>query len=217
MKAHIILYSVGAGGNFLGRVLSLDDCTIPVGAVGPLTTEERYNKYCYNNIIDSIGGKFNQPQQNGLSAWVNIELTDMYMPMKLGMELLTELDSTIVEPTHPHLYKDKIQHFGPDDEIHLLYVDPTDCIDWIVDQRLHKGATLGETRKQIYAESLKEIELLKELAGTSPAISLKKIIQSDTDFLAEYHRVCEICNLQSHETYALGIYQSWRQTWSNNV
>lgn len=217
MKVKVILYSVGSGGNFLGRVLSLDDRTVPVGAVGPLSTEQRYNKYCYNNIIEAIGGRFDQQQANGLSAWVNIELNDMYMPMTLGMEVLSKLNSIVVEPMHPRLYQDKIQYFGPDDQIELLYVDPTNCEDWIVDQRLHKGACLGESREQILAETLQEIELLKQLAGNAPAISLEKIIASDTDFLNEYNRVCGICNLDAHGTYALGIYQSWRQTWSQHV
>ena len=58
MIVNLIIYNLGAGGNFLGRVLTLDHTTFPMGGIDSDTeipsVADRLTRYCYDNKFDSI-------------------------------------------------------------------------------------------------------------------------------------------------------------------
>ena len=62
----LIIYQVGAGANFLSRVLSLDETTVPIGGYQEgtnfLNVQDRYKQYHYKFLIrGKIHG--NKPKQ----------------------------------------------------------------------------------------------------------------------------------------------------------
>ena len=219
MQANIILFVKGSAGNFLARVLSLDENTVPIGGVEPgqtVSVEQRAARYNYCHINRAIGGKFNKFGQAGLSNWVDIELNQMYFPLTLGVEQLSRLNLDIVEPVHPLDLESKLDCFSSTDVLKYTYVDITDCIDWVVDHKLHKGVyTSDVTRSGVLSQTLFEctdLKIIHERCQAEP-ISLKKIINSADDFLSEYKRVCQYYSLTAYPTHVLNIYQSWKTTW----
>jgi hypothetical protein len=212
MNINIIIFCFGCGGNFLARVLTLDEKTVSLGKKN-LTTKQRAEHYNYKNIDNKISGQYNTFLPSGLSNWANIELNEMFFPLSRGVDTLVKLNLDIVEPMHPRHYEVKLNYFGVDDNINVLYIDPTDCIDWIVDQRIHKGAYI-DSIKNIKQSTLDEIDILNQVKNNAVPISLKNIISSDEKFLKEYYRACEVCNVKIFDSYALEIYKSWRRTWA---
>ena len=215
MNANLVMFLRGSGGNFLARVLTLDPSTVPLGgAVGTshVTTEERVDRYRYNDQFTNK--KFNTFLDNGLSFWVDKELNQYCFPLTLGVEKLIELDLTVIEPIHPDHFEQKLQYFGTDDQLKFFYIDPTNCIDWVVEQRLHKGAYAGSpaSAKQ---RTLDELDCLMQLLEKYNPISIKleNIIQSESEFLKEYSLACKNLKLLSYPAEALEIYQSWKKTW----
>ena len=59
MNVKLIVFTRGSGGNFLARVLTLDESTAPMGGGMP-TTEERYNRYLYSNVDSKIKKSYNK-------------------------------------------------------------------------------------------------------------------------------------------------------------
>ena len=221
MNANLIVFLRGSGGNFLSRILTLDPSTVPLGGVvgsSVLTTKERFdNYYYYSNQFNNKN--FNLFLDNGLSTWVDKELNQYYFPLTIGVEKLIELNLTVVEPIHPDHFDQKFQYFGVDDQIQLFYINPTNCIEWIVDQKLHKGAYAGKiTLAQAKQQTLDELGYLTALLEKHNfiSISLENIIRSETDFLIEYNLMCKNFNLVPFCTESLEIYRSWEKTWKQS-
>lgn len=219
MKANIICFLKGSGGNFLARIFSLDTTTVPLGGMidnGLVDLLQRLERYDYTKFF---GMNFTQVQNNGLSNWVNQELTHLYFPMALGFEKLVKLNLDIVEPIHPEHFEEKISYFGKDDKLTFVYVDPTNCVDWIVDQRYHKGVVLPNVpRSSVLASTLTDIEqltLLRKKYNFVSSINLENILMSESSFLDEYKKTCDMFGLTVHEECALQIYRSWKLTWKN--
>ena len=217
MKANIICFLKGSGGNFLARVLSLDTTTVPFGGMidgNSVNLQQRLERYDYTKFL---GMNFTQIQNNGLSNWVDRELTRWYFPLTMGFDKLISLDLDIVEPVHPEHFEQKISYFGQDDKLIFIYLDPTNCVDWIVDQRYHKGVVSQNTpRSSVLASTLLDIEQLNSLRkkyNFISSINLENILMSEYKFLDEYKKTCDVCGLSTHEEFALKIYRSWKLTW----
>ena len=108
MKANIICFLKGSGGNFLARVLSLDTTTVPLGGIvddSQVDLQQRLERYDYTKFLDM---NFSQMQSNGLSNWVDQELTHLCFPLAMGFEKLAKLNLDIVEPIHPEHFEEKI-------------------------------------------------------------------------------------------------------------
>jgi hypothetical protein len=219
MKANIICFLKGSGGNFLARVLSLDTTTVPLGGIvddSQVDLQQRLERYDYTKFLDM---NFSQMQSNGLSNWVDQELTHLCFPLAMGFEKLAKLNLDIVEPIHPEHFEEKISYFGQDHELTFVYLDPTNCVDWIVDQRYHKGVVLQNTpRSSALALTLANIDQLNSLRKKYNfiySINLENILMSESTFLDEYKKTCDVFGLTVHEECALQIYRSWKLTWKN--
>ena len=210
MIVNLIIYNAGAGGNFLGRVLTLDQTTFPMGGIDidiPSTTD-RFSRYYYDNKFESI--KSNNILSNGLSCWVDYELNKYYFPLTSTMETLLEYNLKIIEPIHPHQIEEKINLFGKDDQIKFYYVDPTGCADWIHNQVQHKIDLNVTLDKVISGINLLDVKLTQY---SCYPISLANIIKSRASFLKEYNKICNILEITAHNQYAIQIYNSWKKTW----
>jgi hypothetical protein len=205
----------GSGGNFLARVLTLDPSTVPIGGgadTAHLPTNKRVDRYRYDDQFSNK--KFNVFLDSKLSVWVDKELNQYYFPLTIGVEKLIELNLIIVEPMHPEHFEQKLQYFGNDDQLTFFYVDPTNCMKWIVEQRLHKGAYTPSTAS-IEQNTLDELNCLMQLLKKYDPISIKleNIIHSELEFLKEYRLACKNLKLPPYPTEDLEIYQSWKKTW----
>lgn len=202
MKVNIVLFDRGSGGNFLSRVLTLDPTTVPLGNLDHCSPEQRCEYYCYKTPT----GPLNTALPSGLSTWVDTELNQFYFPFTRGMEQLTQLNQTVVEPMHPDHYSNKIQLLGPDDQVSVYYIDPTHCEDWIAAQVKHK---IFSNRVHCIVPDLKTV-----INGLDAhPISLEQIIKSESTFVEEYVKICSSMNLISYTDLALRIYKTWRTTW----
>lgn len=218
MDINFIVYPRGAGGNFLCRILTLDCCTVYMGPyVGEITTEERFVRYNYS--ADKFDFKFNKFNENGLSEWVSKELNEIFYPFTLGLEQLTELDKKIIQPCHPQYLADMQSLCGPDDTIKYYFIDISNCIDWVVDQVIHKGAhsERNPSIADLYSSTLKEYQDIIDLANyyEFTPIKLHNIINSEESFLVEYIKICKNINITPYIETALKIYRSWKHTWKN--
>ena len=214
MRASLIFFQKGAGGNFLNRVLTLDESTVPLGGYPDsktLTTQQRSQRYHYDGVVNAIGNGFNQfdADKQSLSRWVWIELKEMFFPLTIGMEKLVEYDQHVVEFVHPS-DRNKISLFGTDDQINCYFLDSTMCCDWILKQVRHKinpALTMQEV--------MEECCLLEELADhwNLPSFDLSKILDENT-FADECSRMCDVLGVKFFKDESMTIYQSWRRTWA---
>jgi len=211
MIVNLIIYNIGAAGNFLGRVLTLDQTTFPMGGIDAAipSTADRFNKYYYSSQFDFF--KFNEMSTNGLSRWVELELNTYYFPLTSTIETLLEYNLKIIEPIHPHQIEDKINLFGQDDQIKLYYIDPTGCVEWIYNQSKHKVSEARTLDNVLTDIDLLNIKLTKY---SCCPISLANIINSQESFLKEYIKICNILEVTPHTEYAIQIYNSWKKTWA---
>jgi|TARA_R110000824_G_scaffold401037_1_gene610466 hypothetical protein len=209
MQASLILFPVGAGGNFLSRVLSLDENTVPIGGYTEgkfLSTKHRAERYHYRQVINKTGNDFSTILDNGLTKWVDYELNNMYFPLTFGMEKLVSLDQHIVEPLHLWHLEDKIQLFGKDDDITLYFVDCNDEEEWV-----HKQASTKSTVKNLQdtlaaCNELHDYAIENKLQG----VRLSGILHN---FDQEYIRFCAILGIRPYPEHAKVIYESWKLTW----
>lgn len=213
MKVKIILFPRGGGGNFLGRIFTLDTTTVPLGALSIDTlnnVDARAKAYHYSSLVSQIKSPFNYPSKDGLSQWVDIELNTMYFPLTLGIETLVDLNRTVVEPIHEDHYETKKELFGSDDQLDLFYLDASGCEEWVLKQKQHKISTSATL--ELTTNEINNVNQLAEKYSAEP-ISLFNIISSDVSFLSEYCKISDLMGFKIYKTHALEIYKSWKQTW----
>lgn len=209
LTVYFISYISGSGGNFLGRVLSLDEKVVGMGADGLTSTlEQRRINYNYSTLPFS----YNEYSQH----WVNYELEIMYLPLKLGINKLLEINAKIIEPIEPENFYQKLKLFDNDDQLIYLHIDISNCINWVNRQRKHKGAH-NFSKLNIPLETTLDIIDLDKIVSNykSYPISLEKIILSEEYFLIEYEKICNYCKIKNYNDIALEIYRSWKGTWAN--
>lgn len=204
MKVNIILFDRGSGGNFLARVLTLDPSTVALGNLNNSSPEQRCDYYCYKLPT----GPLNTLLPNGLSTWVDAELNQFYFPFTRGIEQLLNLNQTVIEPMHPDHYANKLQLLGPDDQVNVYYIDPSNCEQWIAAQVRHK---IDARRVQPLPVQPGLAEVINRL--DAHPISLEQMIKSELTFVDEYVKICNSMNLISYADLALRIYKTWRTTW----
>ena len=210
VKASLILFPIGAGGNFMSRVFSLDETTVPVGGYQEgtnfLNVQDRYKRYHYNRVLEYTGQDYSKLLQSGLTKWVDYELNNMYFPLTFGMEKLVSLDQHIVEPLHFGHLEDKIQLFGKDDDITLYFVDCTNEEEWVYRQASTKSTVKNLQDTLEACNELHHYAIENKLQG----VRLSGILHN---FDQEYNRVCELIGVTAHEEFAKQIFDSWKLTW----
>jgi len=212
MNVTLILFCKGTGGNFFSRVLTLNEKTVPLGR-NNLTTEQRALTYNYKNIDNKIKGQYNEILNNGLSKWVDIELNEMFFPLTRGVENLVKLNLKVIGPIHPEHFEAKKNYFGVDDQINVVYIDPTDCENWIVAQMIHKGVIQKTPPIKFLKTHIDDMFAIAKKINAVP-VSLKNILESPEKFLIEYHIACGACDVTPYDFYAIEVYKSWKETWA---
>lgn len=212
MKVTLIGFHRGSGGNFLARVLTLDDKTVPIGPNPNLNTKERLSFYRYED--KKFVKPFNKIGSDGLSNWVRQELNEFYFPLTLGIEKLSQLQKHVIEPVHLDHMLTKCRYFGPDDEVEIVYLDPSDCIDWMSKQILHKINSNYEQIRNIKKNIFDDEKILIENFTIKHKIFLKDIISNEDTFLSCYIKICSIIGVRNYNSMALALYNDWRATWA---
>lgn len=210
ITVYFIHYISGSGGNFLGRVFSLDDSIVGMGSNGfTSSTLDRQKTYNYTTIPIEYN--------NYKNDWVNYELEIMYFPLTLGVIKLSNINARIIQPVEPFNFYNKLNLFGKDDIINHLHVDTEHCIEWINQQKKHKGAHIVPNVKKIPIETTKDLVDLTRIIEkiNSHKINLNNIISSDEGFITEYEKACDFVQSKKHTDIALEIYWSWKKTWAN--
>ena len=221
----LIIYQIGAGANFLSRVLSLDETTVPVGGYQEgtnfLNVQDRYKKYHYNQVLEYTGKDFNKiikgnPSKDfnkiikgniAVTKWVDYELNHMCFPLTLGIEKLVELDQHIIEPLHLWDYKTKLKLFGKRDIIAPThYIDCTNCFEWVAAQAMFKSTVKSAKDVRIQGDDVDNYAKQNNLLP----IRLEELLYN---FEIEYERVCKSIKVKAHTEYALQIFNSWKDTW----
>jgi len=211
MYVSLVIFQIGAGGNFLSRVLSLDETTVPIGGYQEgtnfLNVQDRYKRYHYNRVLEYTGKEFNKVVGNGLTKWVDYELNHMCFPLTLGIEKLVELDQHIIEPLHLWDYKTKLKLFGESDTIAPThYIDCTNCFKWVADQAMFKSTVKSAEDVKIQGDDVDNYAKQNNLLP----IRLEELLYN---FEIEYERVCKSIKVKAHTDYALQIFNSWKDTW----
>lgn len=210
MKVSLILFQVGAGGNFLSRVLTLDESTVPVGGYNNnekyLSLGNRLERYHYSNVIAKVNNHY-PVLDNGLTTWVDHELNKMFFPLSNGVEKLIEYNQHVIEFIHPWHYKTKMELFGPGDEISTYYLDSGDSLDWVYQQASTKSTVMN------LKETVSQYNQLIKVASehNMQKFSLYNILNSFED---EYNLMCKTIGCRPHVDEAVTIYNSWKQTWA---
>jgi len=210
MKVSLILFQVGAGGNFLSRVLTLDESTVPVGGYIEqeffLSTNSRLERYHYRNVVKEIGNNY-KILDSGITTWVDFELNKMFLPLTIGIEELVGYNQHVIEFVHPHDYKTKIELFGSDDDVTTYYLDSGDSLDWVYKQASTKSTV--KYMKDVVHEYDQLVQIAKEY--NMKKFSLHNILNS---FVDEYNLMCKTVGCKPHIDQAVTIYNSWKQTWA---
>lgn len=206
MNINIITYVRGSAGNFFLRTLALDPTSVALGS-GPyqhLTLAERQAQYAYVNTPKLPVGPEGQ-------EWWNYELKNQRPMTRLGIPELETLNHVIMETTHPENFDSFISNFGDNDVIKHLYIDITDCEDWVLEQQRRKLGIIEnqDTRMKDACDRLESIKSTHAMHD----IRLKPIIDDDLGFLQEYHEACEYLGLVHYPREALILYRQWIKTW----
>lgn len=203
MKHIIILYLPGHAGNFLTRLFSLGNETLPHLPVNLLEQyiytgkpNEHLNRlelYSFKEVF-----KYYDWQQFH-RAWADFRYYTKY-------ELLNVFYNSKYSITHAiHPFEFKMLEHG----IELL--DQTEF--YYVDLDLEKHSAWVDSQQQKLKFYLRDNEvddfhLLKDQYHMQ-AISLTNILKSDNEFLKEYVRVCNLMSLAPNTDQALLLYQDW--------
>ena len=211
ITVYFIHYISGSGGNFLGRIFSLDENIIGMGSNGLTSTlQQRRNTYNYSSL------PFGRDSYK--TNWVNYELQVMHLPLTLGIDKLSEINARLVEPVEPEVFYNKLDLFGYEDRLVHLHIDIANCVDWVNEQREHKHAhnlSVAEIPGETESDIISLNQIVKDY--NSYSINLKKIISSDEEFIQEYEKICRFCNIKNYNDIALEIYWSWKKTWANQL
>lgn len=208
MIVSFVNFLPGSGGNFLSRILTLCTSTFPLGPIGhytPLTTLERFHQYTYNNC--------NFFSQTNKLNWFEFERLNAYPFSRLGLEQLVELDLKIIQFCHPQ-YFDQELSLITETPSHFI-IDPESAEEWVAWQRRYKVGAMNNPLSQIINKIEQEKQNLYFIQKKyqAHAIKLKKIIGTDTEFISEYHSICNLLEITAHDTLAIDLRKQWFTTW----
>jgi hypothetical protein len=203
MKTVIILYLPGHAGNFVARLFSLGQETMPLLQQGMLQHHlesvtdvpdnfDRLENYRFSTVSTA----FDDWQQFHRSYADHKEyscynLLNIYCKQKY---------SRIVFPLHPHEF---IADFNNQSESEFYYVD-LDLDrwgDWVNDQQLKLNFQYRSNEHEQF-HKLKEIHAMK-------SISLDNMLHSEHGFVTEYHRVCDVMSIPVNTEQALQLRHDW--------
>lgn len=203
MKTVIVLYLPGHAGNFIARLFSLGNETMPLLQQSMMQHHletatdipdyfDRFENYRFSNVPK----KFDDWQQFHRSfadykEYSNYRLLNLFCKRKY---------SRIVFPLHPHEFvADFYNQSGP--EFYYVDLDINQWGTWVNEQQT-------KLNFQYRPNEHEQFYNLKETHGMQ-AISLNHMLHSQQSFLTEYHRVCNIMNIPANPEQALNLRDDW--------
>ena len=202
MKTVIILYLPGHAGNFVARLFSLGQETMPLLQQSALqqhlesVTDVPDDFDRLENYRFSTATAFNNWQQFHRSyadykEYSCYNLLNIYCKQKY---------SRIVFPLHPHEF---IADFNSQSESEFYYVDLDldQWGDWVNEQQAKLNFQYRQNEQQ-------QFEDLKGMHNMQP-VSLDRLLESQQSFLKEYHRICKIMDINPLPQQALLLRQDW--------
>jgi hypothetical protein len=201
MKTVIVLYLPGHAGNFISRLFSLSDETMPLIRQHQLDTLldqgqalpdefDRLANYSFSQVTE----EFDNWQQFHRSYADFLENTQ-YRLLNLFCKLKY---SRIVLPVHPWEFE---LHFVPMQNCEFYYVDLdlTKWGSWVNNQKQKLGF-------QYRGNEHAQFDRLKQ---NMTAINLTKMLESETAFLQEYTLICKKMEITPMIPEALLLRQDW--------
>jgi len=199
----IILYLPGHAGNFIARLFSLGQETMPL-----------IPKDILSDCVDS-----NQSIPDDFDRLKNYQFSDVtkkfnnwqlfhrhYADYKENFHYQTVNSlrksqySRIVFPMHPYEFDSDFVDHGNSE---FYYVDlDLDIWDEWVDSEQEKLQFLTRTLEKNQFENFKNKHSMK-------AISLSQLLHSQSSFLEEYHRVCDVMGISPDVESALWLREDW--------
>jgi hypothetical protein len=203
MKTVIILYLPGHAGNFVARLFSLGNETMPLLPQTMLqahvvSAQEIPNDFdrLENYRFSTVPIKFDNWQQFHRSfadykEYSSYRLLNLFCKRKY---------SRIVFPLHP--YEFVIDFYNQtQSEFYYIDLDLAQWGDWVHDQQ-------AKLNFQYRPNEHAQFHDLKQNYNMKP-ISLDQLLHSEQSFLAEYYRVCEVMNVSANTEQALHLRDDW--------
>lgn len=203
MKTVIILYLPGHAGNFVARLFSLGNETMPLLQKTQLQSSlesaqeiaddfDRLENYQFSTVPT----RFDNWQQFHRSfadykEYSSYRLLNLFCKRKY---------SRIVFPLHPHEF---VIDFNNQTESEFYYIDLdiTQWGDWVNDQQ-------AKLNFQYRTNEHEQFHDLKQNHNMKP-ISLDQFLHSQKSFLTEYYRVCDVMNVSTNTEQALHLRNDW--------
>jgi hypothetical protein len=203
MKTVIILYLPGHAGNFVARLFSLGNETMPLLEKTRLQSSLESSQEISDNFdrlenyrFSSVPTRFDNWQQFHRSfadykEYSSYRLLNLFCKRKY---------SKIVFPLHPHEFVSDFNN-QPDSEFYYVDLDINHWGAWINDQQTKLNFQYRNNEHEQFHE-------LKETYNMKP-ISLDQLLHSQQCFLTEYHRVCGVMNISTNTEQALDLRHDW--------
>ena len=201
MQNVIILYMPGHAGNFVARLFSLTDDTMPllsqhylqhcIESGGIPSDFNRLNRYKFSHVPE----EFDNWQQFHNSCadfndWPHYNLLNIFSKEKF---------SRIVFPLHPHEF---IANFSnSDSEFYYVDLDLDRWGSWVDTQQEKLNFYYRDNEHQQFQDLKKNYNM--------QSISLDRLLESQRSFLAEYARVCELMGVVPLPHQALALRKDW--------
>jgi alpha-L-arabinofuranosidase len=203
MKTVIILYLPGHAGNFVARLFSLGQETMPLLEKTMLQSSLESSQEISDDFdrlenyrFSSVPTRFDNWQQFHRSfadykEYSSYRLLNLFCKRKY---------SRIVFPLHPHeLVADFNNQSGP--EFYYVDLDIDQWGTWVNEQQTKLNFQYRPNEHEQF-HNLKETHNMK-------SISLNHMLHSQRSFLTEYHRVCDVMNISANIDQALHLRDDW--------
>lgn len=203
VKTTFILYAPGLAGNFLARLFSLSDDTVPVMPKQMLhnwvttAVEPQFDKtslYSFDVVVE----KFNHDWLSFHAAWV-----DIYD--KLWCESLTDLVhkyDRIVYQIHPFEFSEFEEAIAalPNKQLFYVDLDMDKYGHWVNSAKQRIGFDYRGDEHSAGASLCRKYGM--------ETINLTELL-TDDEFLVEYNRVCSIMGIAADNTAAQRLRDNW--------
>lgn len=203
LKHLIIVYAPGYGGNFLQRLFSLGQETVPHLSLKELDTAAKIDNKTIESRLSSY--RFSRVKQDYYNwqkfhrAWMGLEHYNQIMS-KLDQKQFSHIVFAVHYPEYV-----KYKHIIDSVESFTLF-----CVD--LDLNKYQSWLDQAQQELFFRYRLNELENYIEFSysvSKEKHINLSNILNDNQGFLTEYNRFCELNNLKSQYPYALDLYEDW--------
>lgn len=213
MKHIFILYNPGYAGNFLARLFSLDHSVIPQLPESMLRDCVRSGQYPDINdraefySFDSVKTNYKN-WQDFHRDWTTFNTNNSADFYRWLHDLTIGKDSVsaIIYAIHPHEFNKSLRdiHQIKNKDFYYVSLNLEKYQLWINQAQEKLGF--------VYRDNELQLGSMLPTAFNMKEISLTRMLDSESEFLDEYQRVCELMGIPAEKEKALTLYQGWRKT-----